>query len=290
MSIAPVVVQIFLFLVAGAVILLSLYLYITNWFTRPAQSAPLHLLRAKHKPLPGKVLALLGDSITLGRISASYEQILTPQLQNNGITIANGGINAALTHTWLERLEEVYPLQPTYVLILLGTNDAIGTWDPIAGQKAAIEQGAPQPPSLPFYRFCLTEILLRLRQHTRAHLAVMSIPPIGEDPSHPAYAISAAFAAIAHEVAMSHNVTYLPLFEQMDAALRNSPPANPPPIESWRALMNRQGLQIFLWRTSPDDLSRRAGLLLHTDHIHLNTRAAEMIAALIQTWLLSCCD
>ena len=59
----------------------------------------------------------------------------------------------------------------------------------------------------------------------------------------------------------------------------------PPPFEGRRDLMGSALVRRLVLRRSWDEVSEAHGLALLTDHVHLNDRAAAVVAELIADWL-----
>ena len=59
----------------------------------------------------------------------------------------------------------------------------------------------------------------------------------------------------------------------------------PPPFEGRRDLMGSALVRRLVLRRSWDQVSHAHGLALLTDHLHLNDRAAAVVAELIGDWL-----
>jgi lysophospholipase L1-like esterase len=216
-------------------------------------------------------------------VSANYVDILSERLTGDGIFVVNAGINSELAYNVLMRTDEVIRCDPDYVTILIGTNDAHGALVPKHGKEQVKEMGLPRPPDEGWFRENLTEIARRLKESTHASVALISIPPIGEDPADPAFLMAGHYAGIIKEVAGDEGVAYLPLFETMSDYLTKHPHDAPP--YTWRDQQYDMYVGIgrhFLLGSSFDDIARSNGFLLETDYLHLNSAGAGMVAGLIE--------
>jgi acyl-CoA thioesterase-1 len=139
---------------------------------------------AEVKPgFSGSVLVCVGDSITHGRISSNYVDMLSDDLKKKDFYVVNAGINGELAYNVLMRLDSVIKCDPDYVTVLIGTNDAHGALTAEQGEVVFKEMKLPQMPTDQWYRENLTQIVRKLKVSTHAKIALLSIPPIGENPS-----------------------------------------------------------------------------------------------------------
>ncbi|HUN54979.1 MAG TPA: SGNH/GDSL hydrolase family protein [Smithella sp.] len=232
-----------------------------------------------------KVLVCIGDSLTHGTVSVSYVDMLSSRLSNRGIVVINAGINSQLAYNVTKRLDAIVACRPDYITILIGSNDAVASLSPYSSRRYIRQMKLPQPPTLKWYRENLLEICRELSCRTHAKIALISLPPIGERFDHPAFAASEAYSRVIRDVALSERLTYLPLHENMTAFLRAR---NPHPLYAFRddkLLMYIAIARHFLLRQSYDDISRTNGFVLLTDHLHLNSTGAGMVADLIENFV-----
>jgi lysophospholipase L1-like esterase len=235
--------------------------------------------------MPGKRIAvLIGDSITHGRIGVNYADIVQKELRGD-VEIVNAGVNSELAWNVLQRIDEIIACNPDFVTILIGTNDANGATCSENAEFYVKHMKLPEEPTPEWYRDSLSQIVERLKKETRAKIAVLSIPSIGEVPERPEYLKSKEFASLSKKVADESNVAYLPLFEQMDVSLSVSPST-----QSYRFERTYYGMVIAIIKhyslgRSWDSIADKRGLRFHIDFLHLNTRGAEIAASLISGFI-----
>jgi hypothetical protein len=126
-------------------------------------------------------------------------------------------------------------------------------------------------------------ILDRLRNETDARVAVLLIPPLGEDPDSPLNTRVAEHNAVLAELAVERGAACLPLHDRLVDLI--PPGATPPPYHGSEAAAVRAVLRHMVLKQDWDHISRAAGLHVLTDHIHLNDRAAGVAAGLIEEFL-----
>jgi len=105
-----------------------------------------------------KVWVALGDSITHGRVSANYVELVAEQL-GPGWAAVNAGINGELAWNLTQRLDPVVACRPDAVTVLIGTNDTTASMSDEWGRRAMRRMGVPRLPDLEWYRECLTALV-----------------------------------------------------------------------------------------------------------------------------------
>ena len=226
-----------------------------------------------------------GDSITHGVVSANYVDMLERRFAADGYEFVNAGINGQLAYNLSQRLDEVVACRPDVVTVLIGTNDVNATFSQAWEDTYRKEQKLPEKPTLAWYRLNVERIIDRLQSGTDAQIVLLDLPMLGEDLDSDMNQRVDDYNALLHAVAAEKRVTCLPLHE----SLRTLLPQNhaPPPYEGKKGPVIRVWIKHFMQRKSWDAVSADHGLELLTDHIHLNDKAAAVIAALIGDFLVS---
>ena len=80
-----------------------------------------------------KIIACIGDSLTHGNIGQSWVDYLREEFPND--IFLNEGINANTTWQVLQRLEPIFICKPDLVILMIGTNDALGSFDIDSGLR-----------------------------------------------------------------------------------------------------------------------------------------------------------
>ena len=278
-----------LFLLPGLAALGGLLLLLNGWAERrllrpdaryPGPSLP--------PAAPGTVrLVCVGDSLTHGNLSAPYVPTVAAHLAPRGVEVFNAGINADLAETLLARFDDVVAARPDFVAILVGTNDVNATLSP-ADLRQYRRRGklrGPEPPSAATFRQNLTALLSRLRRETTARVALLSLPPLGENLTHEANRRAEAYSAIIREVAAAEGAAYLPLRERLTAELRAHPGQPRVHFGQTTRLIRTAVLRHYGLGQSWDRIAAAHGHHFLTDNLHLNTAAAAIVADLVAGWV-----
>jgi lysophospholipase L1-like esterase len=237
-----------------------------------------------------KTVVCFGASLTAGTVSFNYLDLLEARPLLAGFEFINHGVNGDLAWNGLERLDRVIAERPDFITILIGTNDVNATMSERNLTRYKAFNHLPTEPTLNWYECNLRIIIKRLKQETRARLALFSLAVIGEDLEHEANRKIVFYNEAIRRVAREQSVDYLPLHERMVAYLREheGDRAQLPPRLEYRDGLHNTGNALALHATGLtwDEVSRRNGLLVTTDGLHLNSVGAGMIADLIEAWLV----
>jgi lysophospholipase L1-like esterase len=237
-----------------------------------------------------KTVVCFGASLTAGRVSFNYLELLENRLALADYRFINRGVDGHLAWHGLQRLHDVIADQPGYVTILIGTNDINATLSERNLAHYQTYYKLPFTPRLSSYEENLRAVISRLKQETGARLCLLSLAVIGEDLEHEANRQVELYNEVIRRIAADEAIDYLPLHERMLDYLRDheADRAQLPPQLAYRDGLTNIGNAIALHATgvSWDEVSRRNGLLLTTDTLHLNSVGAGMIADLIEEWLL----
>jgi lysophospholipase L1-like esterase len=236
-----------------------------------------------------KTVVCFGASLTAGTISFNYLDLLEARPALSDFKFINHGVNGDLAWNGLQRLDKVIALQPDFVAILIGTNDINAVmgernWAWLKANKHLTER-----PTLEWYESNLREIVRRLKEETEARVVLLSLAVIGEDLESEANRTAEHYNEAIRRVAHDEQVDYLPFNERMIAYLREheADRAQLPPTLAYQDGLQNIGNATALHASglSWDEVSRRNGLLVTTDCLHLNSTGAGMVADLIEDWL-----
>jgi lysophospholipase L1-like esterase len=243
-------------------------------------------------PAPARrTVACLGASLTAGSVSADYVEMLNARPALADFRFLNHGVNGDVAWKALRRLDPVVAEQPDAVTILIGTNDVNATLSERNLRHYIEFYKIPVTPTLEWYEENLHAIVRRLQAETNARLALISLAVIGEDLAHEANQRIEIYNEAIRRAADALGTAYLPLHEKMIAYLRAHEAdraALPPRLDYRDGLINiNNAVALHATGLSWNEVSRRHGLLLTTDGLHLNETAAGMIADLIGEWVVS---
>lgn len=249
--------------VAGSAVLLYLA------FVQRPSDRPRSFLKAGRAPTTHTVVACLGDSNTHASLASSYVAMLRDRFGRQGYEFINAGINGQTSAGLLKRMDEIISCRPDALTILIGSNDARATKDW----------------GLAAYRDNLNAILHRLRAGTHARIALLSLPPLGDDRASQINQSVGRYIELVADAALVPGVAYLPVHEALAMLVRTNLSGALQPYRLRFTLMLANAFRRYVRRRSWDEIAARKGFIVSIDQIHLNDRAATVVADLIADWL-----
>ena len=278
--------KLMIILISFVVIILFLHLYIYQQVQKKPYNNPSRFIDNKEFASKNNVIVCVGDSITHGRMSCNYVDLLARRLNNSGFQLVNAGVNGELAHDVLQRLAEVIKCDPDFVTILIGTNDMYASLSRMDFRKEMKQMELVKMHGRDRFRVNLIKICSQLKANTKAKIALLSLPPIGEELDHVAYGQATIYSKVIKEIASREGVNYLPLHEVMTNFLKSRDSRPKLSLNNNLLFAQYKGILLhYIFGKSFDDISTSNGFLLLTDFLHLNCRGAEMIADLIQDFV-----
>jgi len=250
-------------------------------------NSPVNFLEDSTQDNNQKTVVCVGNSITHGQVSYNYVNILSERLSDNGYQFVNAGINGNLAYNVVKRLGKIIECDPDYVTLLIGTNDANASLSEKNSARYMKDMALPEIPNAEFFRKNVKELISRLKKRTNAKIAILSLPPIGEEIKHIAWQRTKEYSDIIQGIAEADNIDYLPLHENITEYLLAED--HHPRLSydnGFRRIMIKGIFSHFLLGSSFDKIATKNGFLIVTDFLHLNHRGAKMVADLIKNWLL----
>ncbi|MGW1677445.1 SGNH/GDSL hydrolase family protein [Saccharopolyspora sp. NPDC002376] len=217
-------------------------------------------------PNPRPAVVAAGASIARGTLGGDWIGSLRSRPEQARYEFINAGVNGNTSADLLTRIDtDVVACRPVAVTILVGTND--------------VRDGVP----LEQYRDNLAAIIARIQDRTDARIALMSLPPMGEDLNAEINRRLSEYNRAIKETAASAGADYLPVHERMaeivaQRAIRTS-------YDFSFLLALSAATQHYALGRSWDDIAASGGRELLVDHIHLSDRGAAVITELAANWL-----
>jgi len=251
---------------------------------RPPKENPAKVLA--NGPLCGDrpVLVCLGDSITHAGLGADWVGGLRQRLGGRAVVV-NAGVGGQVTWDLRQRLDEVARCQPKAIILMVGSNDAVGA---LGGSWASFyTSGRPQAPSETWFAEQYEALVGELVALT-PRLVCLTLPPLGEDPTAPADAIVRRQNEAIRAIVVAHGVDLLDPHEAF-LDLRPKPgPSRGVPFMSGPLQFMAWGLGSTIRHRilgqSWDSIGQSRGLATTADTIHPNDRSADAMLDLVEPW------
>lgn len=232
-------------------------------FVRAPVNPPAEACGDAGVPGSGPVVVAAGASMTRGTLGADW----VGAVRDRGHRVVNAGVNGHTTADLLARVDaDVVACRPDAVTLLIGTND-------VRGDVPLAE-----------YRDNLGAIVARVRAGTTARIALLSLPPLGEDLDGDLNVKLRAYNAAIEETATETGASYLPVHERMVDVLREEG-GEPTPFGFDFGVAYLAAAEHYLLGREWDEVARDNGLRLLVDHIHLGDRGGAIVADLVDAWL-----
>ena len=233
-----------------------------------------------------KIIACIGDSLTHGNIGQSWVDYLREEFPND--IFLNEGINANTTWQVLQRLEPIFECKPDLVILMIGTNDALGSFDIDAGLRYKKNNNLPEAPSFEKYTEQLLELIDKIEIQSK--IAICTLPPIGENVNSEVNKHINLFNDYIKLIANQKKLSLLPVSDALwsDINSRTYPIKLEYNSKAMPLLMKRILGGIFhyyLFKKSWNDISRAKGQWILFDQIHLNERGAEIVYKLAKDFI-----
>lgn len=238
---------------------------------------------AQGQPENRPVVVCAGDSITQGAISTDWVAMLGERRPD--LAFVNAGINSEMAWNLAQRLDPIVECKPASVIILIGTNDANASlgFSNTLGYLAMYK--LPEAPTEAFFRDNLLTIVRALKRRTQARIALVSLPPLGEDPLDYAWARVEEYCAIIKRVSQEEGVDYLPLGEALRQTLSALEGGRARSLKDSGKMEQDSLVGHYVKGRSWDDISAANGFTFLIDGIHLNGRATGILTDLVSSYL-----
>lgn len=247
-----------------------------SYFNKPPDYPEFSKLNRDGKP----IFIAFGDSLTQGNMSANWVNILKEKRPD--IQFLNAGMNADLTYTLLNRIDDIVACQPHIISLIIGSNDVMATLTPARMKRyydlGKITEDANYEGFISNYR----EIIEILTSQTTAKIMVASLPPITEDFTFEGNIKADKYSETIKEFAHDYDLIYIPFREK----LKENMPLKSDQIVDFNNADNIIRITIFkrvILGQSWNEIAASRKAKYMTDNIHLNDDAADILAKMINT-------
>lgn len=275
---------ILIFILIAAATLAAAFFYVSKIISSlPVGRAEEYL--NKQSQTNKKIVACIGDSLTHGNVGQSWVDYL--RLEFKDTIFLNEGINANTSWQVLQRLEPILECKPDVIILMIGTNDALGSFDVNSGLRYKRNNKLPEVPTFDKYKEYLTKIIDRLSISSK--VAICTLPPIGENKESKVNKHVNQFNDFIKIVAKQKNINLLQVSDSLwsDIDLRAYPSKidyNPKSIPLLRRIFG--GIfHHYLFKKSWNDIAKAKGQWILFDQIHLNERGAYIIFNLVKSFI-----
>ena len=232
-----------------------------------------------------KIIACICDSLTHGNYGQNWVDYLREEFPND--IFLNEGINGNTAWQVLNRIDPILKCNPDLIILMIGTNDALGSFDMKSGLRYKNNYNLPEVPSFEKYREHLLELINKIGLSSK--IALCTLPPIGENKDSLINQHVKKFNDYIKVIADEKNLSLLPVSDSLwlDINSRTYPlksDYNPKEIVIIRSICS--GLfHHYLFKMSWNDIAKSKGQWILFDQIHLNERGAKIVFHLVKKFL-----
>ena len=272
---------ILLVLIAVAILVAAAFLYVSRIISLPPEGRAVDYLNIKSKNNQ-RVIACIGDSLTHGNIGVSWIEQLRKEFPSD--IFLNEGINGDVVWQVHQRLEPILNTKPDVVILMIGSNDAMASFNSKSGERYKRNNNLSDIPTFQSYQKLLLELLNKLSSVDKVLLC--TLPPIGENKDSQVNQHVNKFNDFIKKTAQERYLTILPVSESLwnDLALREFPcinDYNPNSIPLIRRIYGG-AMHHYIFKQSWDQIARSKRQWLLFDQIHLGERAANIVFKLVK--------
>ena len=264
-------------LIAVAISFAAAFFYVSKIISAPPKGRAIDYLSRNIKS-DKKIIACIGDSLTHGNIGQNWVDYLRKEFPND--VFLNEGINGNTAWQVIQRLDPILQCQPDLIILLIGTNDALGSFDINSGLRYKKNNELPEVPTLKKYKEHLNELIVKIGIQSK--IAICTLPPIGENVNSEVNKHVNLFNDYIKLIANQKNLSLLPVSDALWSEInsRTYPIKLDFNSKAMPLMMKRILGGIFhhyLIKKSWNDISRAKGQWILFDQIHLNERGAEIV-------------
>ena len=270
--------------ITAVIIITAVFLYVSKIIASPPYGRAQDFLESSKKR-DQRLIACIGDSLTHGNIGQSWVDYLRKEFPED--IFLNEGINGNTAWQVLQRLEPILELKPDIVIVMIGSNDSMGSFDKKSGVRYMRNNNLPEVPTFDKYKEHFSELIERLNEVPK--IGLCTIPPIGENQDSMINKHVKKFNDYIKSSINQKNIELLPVSDEiwLDISKRTYPfqkdyDSNAIPI------MRRIFGGIFhhyLLKKSWNDIAKSKGQWILFDQIHLNERGAKIVFELVKNFI-----
>jgi len=273
-------------LIATVILITVVFFYVSSIIATLPKGTANNLLQTKPTKA-GRVIACIGDSLTHGNIGDCWVENLRREFPED--TFLNEGINGDVVWQVQQRIKPILACKPDMVLLMIGSNDAMASFDKDSGKRYKRNNKLPEIPTFKSYQKLLPELIDSFSDLSK--IALCTIPPVGENKDSAINNHVKKYNKFIELTAKNKNITLLPVSKLLwdDLSIRTYPfksdyDPNPNPIirRIYGGLVHH-----YIFKKSWDDVANSRGQWLLFDQIHLGERGAKIVFNIAKKYISS---
>ena len=279
--------MVFVFILLALVAIIAIaFFYVSSIISKPPKGRSIDFLQSPPSK-KSRIIACIGDSLTHGNIGDCWVESLRNEYPED--TFLNEGINGDVVWQVQQRIEPILSCKPDTVILMIGSNDAMASFNKHSGERYKHNNNLPEVPTFESYQRLLPELLDSLSDIPK--IALCTIPPVGENPDSAVNQHVKMFNDFIELTASNKNISLIPVssFLWDDLSSRTYPfrkdydPKVLPIIKRIYGGMFHH----YIFKKSWNDVAKSKGQWILFDQIHLNERGAQVVFNLVKKYISS---
>ena len=263
-------------LIATVILITVVFFYVSSIIATLPKGTANNLLQTKPTKA-GRVIACIGDSLTHGNIGDCWVENLRREFPED--TFLNEGINGDVVWQVNKRIEPIINCSPDIIILMIGSNDAMASFNKKSGQRYKSNNKLPEIPTFENYQKLLPKLLDRLNGTSK--IAICTLPPIGENKDSAINQHVRKFNDFIELTANNKNINLIPVSSLLwdELSKRTYPVKSDYDPNSLPIIRRIYGgmMHHYIFKKSWDEIAKSKGQWLLFDQIHLGGRAAKIL-------------
>ena len=277
-------IPILIILLAFIIVVLALFVFVISAKGKPPQGRALDYLD-RGEISQGRLIACIGDSLTHGNLGACWVEHLRDEFPQD--IFLNEGINGDVVWQVHQRLKPILKCRADLVILMIGSNDAMGSFDQSSGENYKKNNKLPEIPTFDAYKKLLPDLIDRLSEIPK--IALCTLPPIGEYPNSAINQHIGKFNVFIKKTAKDKDISVLEVSDSMwnELSKRTYPVKknyNPKMTVIAKDIYGAW-IKRYIFNKTWDGVAESRGQWLLFDQIHLGERGARVMLNLAKGYI-----
>ena len=268
------------------IIFIAAFFYVSSIIATPPKGRAIDFNDQDYSKT-GRVIACIGDSLTHGNIGVCWVEQIREQFPSD--VFLNEGINGDVVWQVHQRLEPIVKCKPDIAIIMIGSNDAMASFNKNSAERYKKNGNLPEAPTFENYQKLLSELIDHLSAIPK--IALCTLPPVGEYQDSSINKHISKFNDFIVVTAKEKNISLLPVSNSLwdELKIRTYPlkrDYDPKLIPVLRRIYGG-AMHHYILKKSWDKVAESKGQWLLFDQIHLGERGANIIYKLVKKYIAS---